>query len=165
MTSCVEAYLDIETTKLSPSGCDITVTGIYLCGQYDDNFIQFVGQKNAACDILEALKGIEVLYTYNGSRFDLPFIHSALGINLEEHFVHHDLMYDCWRNGLYGGLKGVERRLGITRELPDMNGLEAVRLWWKYVENFDLEALNKLLAYNKEDVLNLRTLKNMLLRG
>ena len=165
MTSCVEAYLDIETTGLSPSGCDITVTGIYLCGRNDDNFIQFVGQKNAACDILEALKGIEVLYTYNGSRFDLPFIHSALGINLEEHFVHHDLMYDCWRNGLYGGLKGVERRLGIARELPDMNGLEAVRLWWKYVENFDLEALNKLLAYNKEDVLNLRTLKNMLLRG
>jgi hypothetical protein len=165
MTSCVEAYLDIETTGLSPSGCDITVTGIYLCGQNDDNFIQFVGQKNAAGDILEVLKGIEVLYTYNGSRFDLPFIHSALGVNLEEHFVHHDLMYDCWRNGLYGGLKGVERRLGIARELPDMNGLEAVRLWWKYVENFDLEALNKLLAYNKEDVLNLRTLKNMLLRG
>jgi uncharacterized protein len=165
MTSCVEAYLDIETTGLSPSGCDITVIGIHLCSQDDTDFVHLVGKDITAEGVLDALKGSEVLYTYNGSRFDLPFIHTALGVNLEEHFAHHDLMYDCWRNGLYGGLKGVERRLGIARELPDMNGLEAVKLWWKYVENFDLEALNKLLAYNKEDVLNLRTLKNMLLRG
>jgi uncharacterized protein YprB with RNaseH-like and TPR domain len=160
-----EAYLDIETTGLTPSGCDITVTGIYLCGRNGDNFIQFVGQKNSADDILAALEGTDVLYTYNGSRFDLPFIHTALGINLEELFSHHDLMYDCWKNSLYGGLKGVERQLGIARQLPDMNGFEAVKLWWKYVESFDMDALNKLLAYNKEDVLNLKTLKNRLLQG
>ena len=92
----------------------------------------------------------------------MPFIHTALGVNLAKIFHHHDLMFDCWRNGLYGGLKGVERQMGIARRLPDMNGLEAVKLWWKYVDNFDLDALNKLLAYNKEDVLNLKTLKDML---
>jgi uncharacterized protein len=160
-----EAYLDIETTGLSPSGCEITVTGIHICGRNGcDDFVQFVGKDNCADGILNVLEGIETIYTYNGNRFDLPFINTALGVNLEEHFNHHDLMYDCWRNGLYGGLKGVERRLGIARELPDMNGFEAVKLWWKYVDSFDLDALNKLLAYNKEDVLNLKTLKNMLLK-
>ena len=60
-------------------------------------------------------------------------------------FPHRDLMFDCWRNNLYGGLKAVERQLGIERRLKDVNGYEAIRLWWKYVDTFDLEALNKLL--------------------
>jgi len=164
MQSCIEAYLDIETTGLTPSGCEITVIGIHLCRGDEVDFVQLVGKDISADGIIEALEGVEILYTYNGSRFDLPFINSALGINLEEHFNHHDLMYDCWRNGLYGGLKGVERRLGIARKLPDMNGFEAVKLWWKYVDSFDLDALNKLCEYNKEDVVNLKTLKDMLLR-
>ena len=71
-------------------------------------------------------------------------------------------MYDCWQNNLFGGLKSVEKQLGIERRLTDMNGWEAVRLWWRYVESFDLEALNKLLEYNKEDVVNLRILKKTL---
>ncbi|MGD0794552.1 MAG: ribonuclease H-like domain-containing protein [Dehalococcoidales bacterium] len=165
MSSCAEAYLDIETTGLTPSGCEITVIGIHLCRSADTDFVHLVGKDITADSVLSALEGSDVLYTYNGSRFDLPFIHASLGVNLEEIFTHRDLMYDCWRNGLYGGLKGVERQLGIGRKLPDMNGWEAVRLWWKYVDSFDLDALNKLLEYNKEDVLNLKTLKDMLLRG
>ncbi|MFC1951735.1 ribonuclease H-like domain-containing protein [Chloroflexota bacterium] len=47
--------------------------------------------------------------------------------------------------------------------MKDMNGYEAVRLWWKYVDSFDLEALNKLLEYNSEDVINLKTIKAKLL--
>lgn len=160
-----EAYLDIETTGLNPDGCEITVTGIYLYRPGGDDCIQFVGRDNTADSILEALEGVEKLYTYNGSRFDLPFIHSCLGINLARMFPHQDLMFDCWRNRLKGGLKSVERQLGIIRQLPDMNGLEAVRLWWRYVESFDLEALDTLLAYNREDVVNLKTLKDMLCPG
>jgi uncharacterized protein YprB with RNaseH-like and TPR domain len=72
-------------------------------------------------------------------------------------------MYDCWGKNLYGGLKGVEQQVGITRNLPDMNGLEAVKLWWQYVDSFDLDALNKLCEYNKEDVVNLKTLRDMLI--
>ena len=41
--------------------------------------------------ILEALSGVEIIYTYNGSRFDLAFIHCRLGLNLTKHFTHHDL--------------------------------------------------------------------------
>jgi uncharacterized protein YprB with RNaseH-like and TPR domain len=160
-----EAYLDIETTGLTPSGCDITVIGIHLRRRGNTDFIQLVGKDATAHGVRDALAGADILYTYNGSRFDLPFIHAALGVNLAALFPHRDLMYDCWRNGLYGGLKVVERRLGIPRKLPDMNGWEAVRLWWKYVESFDLNALNRLLEYNKEDVLNLKILKDRLLRG
>jgi len=113
--------------------------------------------------ILEALKGVSIIYTYNGKSFDLPFIYSRLGINLAEHFTHHDLIYDCWRYNLYGGFKAVERLLGIERKLTEVNGYQAVRLWWRYVDYFDLDALNTLLEYNKEDVLNLKVLKERLI--
>ena len=78
-------------------------------------------------------------------------------------FKHYDLMYNCWKNNLYGGLKSVERQLGIARNLTDVNGYEAVKLWWKYMDSFDLDALSKLLEYNKEDVVNLKTLKESLM--
>jgi len=157
-----EAYLDIETTGLSPWDSEITVIGIYLCNGEDTQFIQLVGKDISTQNILEALNGAEVLYTYNGSRFDLPFIYSRLGLNLAEQFNHCDLMYDCWRYNLYGGFKTVERQLGIDRKLTDINGYEAVRLWWRYVDSFDLDALNTLLEYNKEDVLNLKILREKL---
>jgi uncharacterized protein YprB with RNaseH-like and TPR domain len=163
MPSDTEAYLDIETTGLSPWGSEITVIGIHLCCGDNVEMVQLVGMDITADSLLESLDGIDILYTYNGSRFDLPFIHTQLGINLAELFPHRDLMYDCWRNRLRGGLKGVEKQLGINRNLPDMNGYQAVRLWWRYVDTFDLDALNKLLEYNKEDVLNLKILKDMLL--
>jgi uncharacterized protein YprB with RNaseH-like and TPR domain len=159
----MEAYLDIETTGLMPDGCEITVIGIHLCRGQEVDFVQLVGSDVTAAGILEALEGVDVLYTYNGSRFDLPFINARLGLNLEQYFDHRDLMYDCWRNNLRGGLKGVERQLGIKRKLADMNGYQAVRLWWRYVDTFDLDALNTLLEYNREDVVNLKTLRDMLL--
>lgn len=155
----IEAYLDIETTGLSCEYGRITVVGIHLYDGLAENFVQLVGDDVTADNILAALEGVTSLYTYNGSRFDLPFIHSQLGINLAVRFPHHDLMYYCWRNNLYGGLKSVERQLGIPRQLTEVNGLDAIRLWWQYINNYDKKALAILLAYNKEDVINLRTLR------
>lgn len=163
MQNVIEAYLDIETTGLSLIDCMITVVGIYICNREDTRVIQLVGKDIAGNSLLEALEGVKTIHTYNGSRFDLPFIHNCLGIDLSQMFPHRDLMFDCWKNNLYGGLKAVERQLGIERHLKDMNGWEAVRLWWKYVDSFDLEALNKLLEYNREDIVNLKTLKERVL--
>lgn len=162
MSSDIEAYLDIETTGLSPTDCMVTVVGIYICNGEDTRVIQLVGKDITLESLLETLEGVIIIHTYNGSRFDLPFLHYGLGIDLSRVYPHRDLMYDCWSKNLYGGLKAVERQLGIERRLKDMNGYEAVRLWWKYVDSFDLDALNKLLEYNREDVVNLKTLKEIL---
>jgi len=159
----IEAYLDIETTGLSSSGCDITVIGIHLCNGDDAHFVHLVSKDITKRSILEALQGVNILYTYNGSRFDLPFICDHLGVDLAKIFTHIDLMYHCWRKNLYGGLKSVERQLGIKRRLEGVDGYEAVKLWWRYVDSFDLDALNTLLEYNKEDVLNLKVLKEKLI--
>ena len=163
MQNALEAYLDIETTGLFVEYDEITVVGICLSDGLVNHFVQLVGANITAENLLGALQGISTIYTYNGSRFDLPFIHSHLGVNLASLFDHRDLMYRCWQNNLYGGLKAVERQIGIERRLKGINGWEAIRLWWKYQSDADEAALNRLLEYNKEDVVNLTTLKERLL--
>ena len=157
-----EAYLDIETTGPSADFCEITVVGIYLVQDGYTRFVQLVGDDITEEGLLEVLDGVDTIYTYNGKRFDLPFIRERLGLNLEAEFHHHDLMYDCWRNSLYGGFKAVERQLGIPRRLTGMSGFQAVMLWWRYVNDDDRAALELLLEYNREDVLNLKALRQSL---
>ena len=158
----IEAYLDIETTGLSPDYHEITVVGICVVEGSDTRFVQLVGEEITGESLLELLDGVSTIFTYNGKRFDLPFIRDRLGLNLEAEFGHHDLMYDCWRNNLYGGFKAVEHQLGIPRRLKGINGFEAVMLWWRYVNEGDRTALELLLEYNREDVMNLTVLRQSL---
>ena len=157
-----DAYLDIETTGLSWSYADITVIGIYLVHGMDSRIVQLVGEEVDGDGLLAALEGVGTIFTYNGSRFDLPFIRASLCVDLTAHYHHHDLMYDCWRNNLKGGFKAVERQLGIPRQLMGINGFEAVLLWQRYRDYGDQNALAVLLEYNREDVVNLKALREIL---
>jgi len=158
----IDAYLDIETTGLSCHYADITVIGIYLVNGSDSRLVQLVGEEVTVDNLLKTVDGVSTIYTYNGSRFDLPFISGSLGIDLEEVADHHDLMYDCWRCNLFGGFKSVEQQLDIPRRLQGVSGLDAVLLWQRYREYGDLNALATLLEYNKEDVVNLKVLRERL---
>jgi uncharacterized protein YprB with RNaseH-like and TPR domain len=162
--SPVVAYLDIETTGLSPCYHDITVIGIYQHNGSEGKFIQLYGETVNRENLKAALEGISTIYTYNGSRFDLPFIKDFLGIDIENEFEiqHCDLMYKCWENNLKGGFKSVERQLGIDRETAGVDGAYAVYLWNQYLECYDLDALELLLKYNRDDVINLKTVKDKL---
>lgn len=155
-------YLDIETTGFSCRHADLAVVGVALVRGAEHRFGQLYGAQINADRLLGLLEGADCVYTYNGSRFDLPFIKSSLGLDLRRCFAHTDLMYDCWRSNLKGGLKVVEGRLGIERRLPNVNGYMAVQLWWDYVNRRNLESLRTLLEYNKEDVLNLHVLRQKL---
>lgn len=152
----MKAYLDIET---SFEGA-ITVVGLYAT---DRGLIQLIGTKISDVTVWQALEGVETICTYNGSRFDLPVIRRRLGLDLREAFQSHDLMYSCWRHGLYGGLKRVEEQLSIPRRSKGVDGIEAMRLWSRYEDGGDEEALQMLLTYNNEDVLNLPVLEARLM--
>jgi uncharacterized protein YprB with RNaseH-like and TPR domain len=61
--------------------------------------------------------------------------------------------------GYTGGLKGCERKAGIDRgDLEGVDGYFAVSLWNEYQRNKNHKALETLLAYNIQDVVNLETL-------
>ena len=68
----------------------------------------------------------------------------------------------CGRLGHRGGLKRIEQSLGIARvpEAEGLSGMDAVRLWrvWRRGGRDAEDALRVLLAYNREDVVNMKTL-------
>ena len=148
------AFLDIETSWER----SITIIGVYKTGE---RTVQLIAPDISRSALLGVLEGIDKLFTYNGTGFDLPVIERWLGIPLGKHFPHRDLMYDCWKKKLKGGLKGVERTLGIHRDTEGVDGLQAMKLWAAYQKG-SAEALELLLRYNKEDCENLEILAHKL---
>ena len=55
MPPVCEAYLDIETTGLSPAGSEITVIGIHICKGDEETSVQLVGRDIDADSLLELI--------------------------------------------------------------------------------------------------------------
>jgi uncharacterized protein YprB with RNaseH-like and TPR domain len=79
---------------------------------------------------------------------------------------HFDLCFAASRLGLRGGLKQIEREMGIERDpaLRGLDGWDAVRLWSQWRRG-DRRALDLLLAYNAADTENLVPLTELLYKG
>ncbi len=157
----MDAYLDIETTGFIGHSYP-TVVGIAVDFPGDWFVEQLVGEDITADAIRHVLEGVTTVYTFNGSGFDLPYLARRPGVDLNRWFRHEDLMHWCRRAGLRGGLKHIERVLGIERNLPDIDGRDAVQLWHKYRSEQNRDALDLLLEYNRADVENLYALRRYL---
>ncbi|HYM39184.1 MAG TPA: ribonuclease H-like domain-containing protein [Thermoplasmata archaeon] len=147
------AFLDIETTGLDIGRDALTVVGVYD-GRRKRSFVRGTNLE----ELPSAVDRARLLVTFNGSRFDVPFLRRAFPrMRLDQ--IHLDLVHPLHRLGYWGGLKRIERRLGIERsdETAGMGGFDAVRLWAEY-EAGDDDALDRLIAYNLEDVVNLEPL-------
>lgn len=150
------ACVDIETTGLAPGHDSITVVGIYD-GKEARTYVKGINLE----EIVEEFPKYKTLITFNGARFDLPFIKREFP-EIEFNQLHIDLMYPLRRIGLYGGLKKVEQMVGISRseETTGLSGFDAVRLWREY-ERGKKKSLDLLLEYNREDIVNLKTIIEM----
>jgi uncharacterized protein YprB with RNaseH-like and TPR domain len=151
-----KAYLDIETSF----GGEITMVGIF---RPPDELVQIVQPDVCKISLLRALEGTEEIITYWGHRFDLPVIGRCLRVNLRRRFRSKDLADHCHRHGLYGGLKAVEKALGIGRQTDGMSGMDAMRLWEEWLQG-NRAALVRLLKYNEEDVVNLYLIEKEIVR-
>lgn len=146
------AYLDIETTGLGQAEDHITTIALYD----GKSIFHYVHGENLE-DFRNDIQRYRVLVTYNGKCFDIPFIRRSLGMEMPQ--VHIDLMYVLRSLGITGGLKGCEKKLGLDRkELEGVDGFFAVLLWRDFLRSGNRAALETLLAYNIEDVVNLEAL-------
>lgn len=146
------AYLDIETTGLSRWDSEITTIALY-----DGSTIRYYVQGQNLEDFLHDIKAYSLMVTYNGKTFDIPFIEGYFKTRLTQ--GHIDLRYVLKSLGYRGGLKSCEKALGLDRgDLDGVDGYFAVLLWRDYQRNRNVKALETLLAYNIEDVVNLETL-------
>ncbi len=147
------AYLDIETTGLSKYYHSTTLVGLFKDGVYR----AFIAGANMD-ELADSLEGADILVTFNGKLFDVPFLRSKMP-DLPIPQVHLDLRFLARRLGIRGGLKEVEKRLGVRRdsEVEGLDGYDATILWHRYCRGDD-NALELLVRYNMEDTVNLRPL-------
>ncbi len=148
-------FFDIETTGLDKQKNKVTTVGIHRAGE---SKVLVRGQDLTRERLKQEIQKSSVLVSFNGKMFDVPFLEKSYDMNIEK--PHIDLRYPCKRLGMSGGLKKIEKQLGIERELEDVDGREAVRLWKRY-EKGDEEALQKLVKYNRYDAVNLEQLLEM----
>jgi uncharacterized protein YprB with RNaseH-like and TPR domain/predicted nuclease with RNAse H fold len=149
--NCV--YLDIESTGLSTVFDSVTVVGLY-----DGRRYTVFTQGDDLDDVQRALQNYSVVVTFNGAGFDLRFLKNTFP-ELVLPPIHIDLRWISRRLGYCGGLKELERNLGIVRksEVAEMNGFDATVLWAKYLRG-DTAALENLIEYNTEDVVHLKAI-------
>ncbi|MBU0979957.1 MAG: ribonuclease H-like domain-containing protein [Nanoarchaeota archaeon] len=145
-------YLDIET---SFDG-DITVVGMY---DSTDTKTMIKGINLDAKNLKQYLQRFKLIMTFNGSSFDLPILNKYYPGCIPR-MPHMDLMHCCRRIGLTGGLKKIEKKLGIARdeEVEHVVGSQAPLLWRHYKATGDEHYLRLLVKYNDEDVINLKPL-------
>jgi hypothetical protein len=156
-------FIDIETTGLGISASMVTLVGIYDGREYKP-FIKGINLSGETLE--EELKKYSILVTFYGSGFDLPFLKASFpDLSLEK--PHLDLCFAGRRIGLKGGLKNIEKTLGIKRsdEIMGLDGLDAARLWKKWELYGNTEALETLVEYNRADVVNLKPLAEVVYRG
>jgi uncharacterized protein len=147
------AFLDIETTGLSPYAGIVTVVTVHGGGSTRT----FIAGEDLE-ELPAYLGRFPILVTFNGRRFDVPFLEAGFPA-LVVPPVHIDLRFVFYRLGLAGGLKRIEQRLGIGDRtgVEGVSGLDAVRLWQEYRRG-SRPALERLVRYNRADTVNLEPL-------
>jgi hypothetical protein len=159
------AFLDIETTGLSPENSYVTMVGII---DYT-GFTAYVRGENLD-ELPDALRQYALFVSFSGASFDMPFLDKEFGRvaiyggdSLFAHAAHLDLRYPLRRLGFKGGLKKIEQATGLGRpsELSGLSGYDAVRLW-KMANDGEPDALTTLIRYNAEDVASLPRLTELM---
>jgi len=108
------------------------------------------------------LSNYKLIITFNGSTFDLPMLRKKFPEILPD-IPHWDLRHACARVGLKGGLKQIEKELGIKRTnniVERMYGGDPITLWRMFRGSGDEYYLKLLIEYNEEDCINLKSIAN-----
>lgn len=150
-------FLDIEVTHVTG---ELSVIGLY------DGYRSktMIAGYNLDLDFLrKELSRYKVIVTYNGNTFDLPYLRKKYDLIPDVLCI--DLKVVCARLGFVGGLKQIEKELGIERKngiVSSIRGGDAAKLFRMWKGSGDSHYLKQLVEYNEEDTLNLQTIADKL---
>ncbi len=143
-------YFDVEATGLDKDKDSITTIATYNGKEIK----LFVAGENLN-QFPEYADNYSAIATFDGARLDIPLINRQLNYFFSQ--IHFDLFYISRSLRVYGGLKKIERRIGVDRDplIQEIDGTFAIFLWKEYQETRDPKFLETLLSYNIEDVIHL----------
>ncbi|MDD2190312.1 MAG: ribonuclease H-like domain-containing protein [Eubacteriales bacterium] len=171
--------IDIETTGLNPANSRFMVGGLVVPDSSEKRSIQFLSESPDEEQALlhtymTALKDIDVLISYNGDNFDLPFLMRRLH---RYHISGEDLSlrysFDLYKilnrfsqlRKLLPNLKQktVENFLGLWSERTDeISGAESVELYQRFLKTGDQSIRDIILLHNRDDIIQLSRLMKVL---
>lgn len=151
------SYFDIETSGLE-AGSIVTL----VCCFHEGQPLRFLADENLD-DFLDLLESVKLLVSFNGASFDVPRVLDRFHIP-ELPCAHVDLRWLCHHAGWKGGLKKIEKALGLRRpaDLDGLGGAEAVWLWHAWSEKRDERARRTLERYCSADTVMLKLLAGKL---
>lgn len=163
--------LDIETTGLNPSKNKFILGGLYSFP--DKTLSQFFAENRddervTLENFAEEISKLDMVITYNGKHFDMPFIKKRLSMytaqtkplpyNLDLYLVinGHSPMKKFVPNLRQ---KTVENYMGLWQNRTDeISGGESVELYNEYEKTGNPDIEKKILLHNSDDVLQLTRL-------
>lgn len=162
---------DIETTGFDRKRTQVVLVGMIVpTGEgllFKQIFSEGPGDEiPLLVEMIRDLGDREVLISYNGDRFDIPYLnaryhHHHLDYRIAPHLSFDLIRYFRDNRRVYNlpdlKLKTVERVLGIDRE-DGISGGESVALYLDYLRTRDSETLERILLHNHDDIVNLALL-------
>lgn len=167
------ATMDIETTGLSSSRSKFILGGLLTFE--DRRFCQYFAQTEseeaeALFKYMDELSRLDVIVTYNGRHFDMPFILSRYRqITGAEYTGHLPYNFDLYL--LLNGhspvkhfvpnlkQKTIENYMGLwTDRTDEIDGAQSVELYKEYERTQDSELGRRILLHNSDDVIQLARL-------
>lgn len=169
------AVFDIETTGLYPRRDQVILTGVLTLfkGEAATSIQYFANnpedEKVVIKKTVELLSKTDLIITYNGASFDIPFIKERANrhnISTNEiTAIHLDLYnlvkYHSGIKDLIGSLrqKNLEYYMGLSQSRDDeISGGESVKLYKRYIESNEKDLEKKILLHNSDDILQLAKL-------
>ncbi len=164
------AVFDIETTGLSPENNAVILAGFFIPSQKGGIVRQYLAgnlseEKELISAVLQEMKGLDVLITYNGKSFDMPFLKArASRIGLPD--LHSPYVLDIYQavrdhspiKSFLPNLKQktLETFMGLWDNRTDMiSGKESAEMYFDYIDKGDKKIKEKILLHNSDDVIQL----------
>jgi len=146
-------FLDIEVSGMGRHD-DVSIISM---NDWERSMVMIRGYNLDMGHICRTISRYKLLVTFNGSVHDIPFLQKRYRIPLLPHV---DLRHLCARVGLTGGLKEIEKRIGIRRSpiVQKMYSGDPWRLYRMWRASGDEHYLNLLIEYNDQDSASLMPL-------
>ena len=166
--------LDIETTGLDRKRCAFILGGLLdvKSGMFHQVFAQNTGEEAEALRAFARIvEPLEVVITYNGRQFDMPFLAQRCqrhGVDMGAPYdldLYHMVRWNSPLKRLLPNLKqvSVENYLGLWMDRTDeISGAESVDLYLDYARTGDPEKERKILLHNSDDVCQLTKLTRVM---